>query len=376
MTRTKNILRVGVIMAGGSGERFWPLSRWNRPKQLLALTHPHISMLSQSRALLGGIIRQEHIYIITGRHLVTPICGEETSFPPDHILAEPSKRNTAGALAYAAAWLMARYADHQPDAITMAVTTADHRIGEPDCFSHMVDTALNAAEREDALVTCGIRPTRPETGFGYIEVVDDTPIMTGTGGTPPVYKVRAFHEKPDAVLAARFLAGGRHYWNSGMFFWKLSTFLEELKRAQPTLAEAVVAMTKALKKDDAAEVDCIFDAIESISIDYALMEKSENVLVVRGDFPWADVGSWNAVSFAAECDAAGNHTVGTPVLIDCAECVVYNETGGDKMAVGVVGMSDTIVVVTADAVLVMPKSRAQDVRAVVEELKRRGAPQL
>lgn len=376
MTPTRKTLRIGVIMAGGSGERFWPLSRRNHPKQLLTLTHPDRSMLSLSVGLLEAVVGREQVHIITGKHLVAPIREAEPSFPAENILAEPCKRNTAGALAYTAAWLMARHADRNPDTITLAVTTADHRIGEPERFRLMVNTAMEAAEQQNALVTCGITPTRPETGFGYVEASREEPVAVGPEGAPPVYKVRAFHEKPDAERAAQFLEGGRHYWNSGMFFWKLSVFLQELRRANQPLADAVDAMTEALKRKDPTGVEQIFEGIEGISIDYALMEKSHNVLMVRGDFPWADVGAWNALASVGEGDTAGNHTVGDPVLVECANCVVYNAAGKDKMAVGVVGMEDAIVVATDDAVLVMPQSRAQDVRAVVEELKRRNAKQL
>ncbi len=376
MTPTTNMLRVGVVMAGGSGERFWPLSRRTRPKQLLALTHPDRSMLSLAVGLIGDVVGLEHVFIITGKHLVAPIREAEPSFPPDNILAEPCKRNTAGALAYTAAWLMARYPERDLNTITMAVTTADHFIGDHERFRLMINAAMAAAEQGNALVTCGIPPTRPETGFGYVEAnLDEVVTVAGDAG-PLVYRVRAFHEKPDVDRALQFLAGGRHYWNSGMFFWKLSVFLEELRLAHPALAKAVSDMAVALKTGDTAAAETVFNSIESISIDYALMEKSANVLMVRGDFPWADIGAWNALAAFGEGDASGNYVVGAPILEDCAGCSVYNAPGAGKMAVGVVGMKDTVVVVTEDAVLVLPQSRAQDVRAVVEEIKRRNAKQL
>lgn len=369
-------LRVGVIMAGGAGERFWPLSRWNRPKQLLSLVHPDKSMLAESIDLIGGVVGHENVFVITGKHLVAPIHAAEPGFLENHLLAEPCKRNTAGALAYGAACLLARYPEYGPDRISMAVVTADHRIGDVERYRTMVETALNAAETHNALVTCGIRPTRPDTGFGYIESENDTPVMAGTGNIPPVFRAKAFHEKPDAERAAQFLAGGAHYWNSGMFFWKISVFLDELAKVCPDLREAVDAMTRALVAGDHQETAKIFESLESISIDYALMEKSDNVLVVKADFAWDDVGTWNAAASPEYCDAAGNYVVGAPILVDCEDCVVYNEAGEKEMAVGVIGMSDVVVVATRDAVLVMPRDRAQDVRTIVEELKRRKAPQV
>lgn len=376
MKQQSRRIRIGVVMAGGAGERFWPVSRRAKPKQLLTLTHPDQSMLAEAVERLSAVVGDNSVYIITGGHLVSAIRAAMPDFPFEHVLAEPSKRNTAGALTYTAAWLLARHGDRDPADITLAVTTADHLIGDTPRFAATISTAMEAAEREDALVTCGIAPTHPETGFGYIEADDGCPVMTGACDGPPVYRARAFHEKPDAARAARFLASGRHFWNSGMFFWKLSVFLGELHQVRPDMAEAVYAMARALAAGNQAEVARLFETVESTSIDYALMEKSGNVRVVKADFPWADIGSWNALSDSDHCDGAGNFISGDAIALDCNNCVVYNEPGADRMAVGVVGMTDTIVVVTEDAVLVLPRDRAQDVRAVVEELKRRNARQL
>lgn len=375
MTQQSKSVRVAVIMAGGAGERFWPLSRQDRPKQLLALNRPGKSMLSEAVERCAALVGVEHVYIITGKHLVDPICEAEPLFPPENVLAEPDKRNTAGALAYTASWLLARYPEAGPGGISMAVTTADHRIGDEMLLLAAMKTAMKAAEQMDALVTCGVRPARPETGFGYIERANEAPVLEGEGGAS-VYRAAAFHEKPDAKHASQFLVSGRHLWNSGMFFWKISSFLAELRKVQPGLAETVGAMAQAISVNNMEEADRLFGTIPSISIDYALMEKSGNVLVVQGDFPWADVGAWNAVAAPGDGDAAGNYAVGNPVLIDCRNCTVYNEPGEDQMAVAVVGMSDAIVVAAKDALLVLPRERAQDVRAVVEELKRRRAAQL
>ncbi len=373
MTEARKQLRVGLVMAGGTGERFWPLSRRNRPKQLLHLTRPDKSMLAEAVERLVDLVGEEQTHVITGGALVEAIRAAGGVLSRVQVLGEPCKRNTAGAMLYAAAWLLARHAERDPSSITMAVTTADHRIGDEARFAKALEIALSAAEAKDALVVCGLAPTRPETGFGYIETDGGASVMTGTGGAPAVFRALTFHEKPDAARAAQFLAGGRHLWNSGMFFWKLSVFLEELRLAQPAMEEAIWAMASALRADDEAEVARLFTGLDSISIDYALMERSQRVLVVKADFPWADVGAWNAVDDPDGRDANGNHVVGDPVMVDCADCVVYNACG-EAAAVGVVGMSNTVVVVTDDAVLVLPRDRAQDVRAVVEELKRRKSP--
>jgi mannose-1-phosphate guanylyltransferase len=271
---------------------------------------------------------------------------------------------------------MARHQDRSPDEITLAITTADHRIGDAPRFAETVVLALEAAERHDSLVTCGIRPAYPETGFGYIETDDDSPILLEKDEGLNVCRARAFHEKPTLERAKEFFASGRHLWNSGMFFWKLSVFLQELQKARPVMATLVQDLTKALLAGNQALAADIFEQMENISIDFALMEKSDRVLVVSGSFPWADVGSWNAIATPDKTDDHGNYVVGNPIVVECNNCVVYNDAASPKMAVGVAGMTNTVVVVTEDAVLVLPKDRAQEVRAIVDELKRRNAEQL
>ncbi len=369
---TKDTIRVGVIMAGGSGERFWPLSRRVRPKQLLCLTSPGQTLLAEAVARLEPIVPPENVYIVTGRHLVNPIRDANTCLPRQNVIAEPCKRNTSGALAYAAAYMMAQY-DVSPEHITMAVTTADHEIRDAERFQQTVAATLDAIERDNVLATLGIVPTRPETGYGYIQIAGDSPSLTD--GNVPIYPVTAFHEKPNREKAEDFVASGRYFWNSGMFFWRLSTFLEELDAIRPALAEATRRMADAMRADDDVTVQELFEELEDISIDYALMEHARRVVMARAEFAWDDIGSWPALDRTMTRDAHGNVGVGDPVLIDCEECIIYNEPGGDHVAVGVIGCRDIIVVVTSDGVLVAPKDRAQDVRKVVGELKVRGAPQ-
>lgn len=362
--------RVSVIMAGGSGERFWPLSRHNRPKQLLCLTSAEKTMLEEAVDRIAPLIPREHVYVITAEHLVEPIRDEGVGIPPENVVAEPCKRNTAGCLIYAAAHLLAKYG-LEPAQMTMSVTTADHIIGEPDRFRACVETAMDTAERDDCLVTLGMTPTRPETGYGYIQI--GNPIDSPSD--VPVYRVAAFHEKPNREKAEEFIEQGNYFWNGGMFFWKLSTFLEELHRARPEFAEVAHAITEALRAKDDGAAAAAFESLESISIDYALMEKASRVAMVRADFPWDDVGAWPSLERSHKADAAGNVALGNPVLYDCENCIVYNETG-DEMAVSVVGAQDLVVIVTRDAVLVIPKDRAQDVRHAVDALRKRDARQV
>ncbi|HEO70421.1 MAG TPA: mannose-1-phosphate guanylyltransferase, partial [Candidatus Hydrogenedentes bacterium] len=320
-------MRCGVIMAGGAGERFWPLSRKNRPKQLLPLTDPEKSMLACAVELLAPVVPPERTYIVTGRHLVEPIREARLGLPPDNILGEPCKRNTSGALIYATSYLMAKYADVPPESLSIAVTTADHRIGRPDVFAQTVSTALTAAEQKQALGVCGIVPAFAHTGLGYIEVEEDGAVE-GLDVSIPVQKVRRFHEKPEREVAEQYVASGRHFWNSGMFFWTADAFVDELEAARSETAETMRAIRVALRRDEPYVADQIFAQLEDISIDYALMEHARNVLMVPGTFPWADVGSWPALCVEEHVDAQGNVCVGDPIVQDASNCVVYNDVGG------------------------------------------------
>lgn len=368
--------RVGVVMAGGSGERFWPLSRRRRPKQLLRLTSQTQTMLAEAVSRVAPVIPPEDVYIVTGKHLVEPIREARVGLPDENVIAEPVKRNTAGCLVYAAAYLVAKYGEDRP--LSMAVLTADHVIRDNEAFCAAVEAALRAAEQEDALTTIGVVPTRPETGYGYVQIPEDNAPLPSFAEGVPVYRVVGFHEKPDPERAKAYFTSGRYLWNIGMFFWTIPAFMAELEAARPGHARAVRAMTAAMRAGDAAEVDRVFEALEDISIDYALMERARNVAVARAEFHWDDVGAWNALDRTLPCDDKRNIALGDPVLVDCEDCIVYNETAGDPhdRAVAVVGARDLVVVATPDAVLVMPKDRAQDVRRAVAELKERNAAQL
>jgi mannose-1-phosphate guanylyltransferase len=369
---TTGTVRFGVILAGGAGERFWPLSRKDRPKQLLCLTDPDHSMLAEAVERVSGVIPRERILVITGAHLVAPIRAAGVGLAPENIVAEPAKRNTAGALVYVTAHILARYPELPPERISIATVTADHRIGDTPLFQRTLDAALTAAETQGALAICGIVPAHPETGFGYIQASLAAPVCTAGG--MDIFAVQAFHEKPDRARAEAFIAQGDCFWNSGMFFWRVDTFLSELSTTRPAMAAAVHTMVDALRHGDSTRATAVFEGLEDISIDYALLEQAGRVLMVRGTFPWGDVGLWPALAEFHPHDAAGNTVLGDAVLVGAKNCVVYNNAPG-KLAVGIVGVEDLVVVVTDDAVLVVPKDRSGDVREVVAELKRRNAPQ-
>lgn len=365
--------RFAVILAGGAGERFWPLSRQHRPKQLLHLTDPDRSMLAEAVERLTPVVPRERIYVITSLALVPVIRGAAVGVPDRNVVGEPGKRNTSGALLYIAAHILASHPDLSSIDISLAVVTADHKIGEPAVFVSAVDAALRAAETEPALVICGIPPDFPETGFGYIQTGEASP---RSDDTHQFFAVKAFHEKPDREKAEDFIAQGGYYWNSGMFFWRLSTFYAEFEKARPDLAHTGHAITEALRREDDEEAVRLFGLLENISIDYALMEQATHVVMLRATFPWRDVGLWSHLEHVHHPDAEGNSIVGEAVVVDSTGCMVYNAAPGTSIAVGVAGMRDVIVAVTEDAVLVIPKERAQEVRHIVAELKKRHATQL
>jgi mannose-1-phosphate guanylyltransferase len=367
--------RVGVIMAGGSGERFWPLSRRDRPKQLLKLVHEDRTLLEDAVQQLLPLIPPERLFIATGEHLREPILKAGLPVPPENVLAEPCKRNTAGCLAFVTAHLLHRFGDEAQN-LSLAVTAADLPNWNPERYRACVVAALQAVEAQPVLAVFGIQPTRPETGYGYVEIAEDAPLWGGSTPDLPVFRVERFREKPSREEAGQYLATGRFFWNSGMFFWRVSTFLSELERAQPQLARAVLAMATALQGDDAPAVRDTFEALPDLSIDYALMEHASEVVVVRADFPWDDISSWESLARQRPKDEDGNVTLGDPVLLDTSNCLIVNEPGAERMAVGILGASDLTVVVTEDAVLIAPNARVQDVRKLVARLREEGRRQV
>jgi len=370
----EHVTRFGIILAGGAGERFWPLSRAKRPKQLLNLTDPNRCMLQEAVDRLAPIVPREQIYVITGHNLVDAIREAKVGLPDANVVAEPARRNTAGALCYITAHILATHPTLTREQVSLAVLTADHRIGDEPRFQATIRAAMSAAETQDALAVCGIEPRSPETGFGYIEADASQQATDGEGVA--VSPVKAFHEKPGRARAEAFIATGSHFWNSGMFFWTASTFLSELRAARPEMASVVEALVERVAAGDDAGATTAFESLENISIDYALMEKASRVLMVAGTFPWGDVGLWPALADVYPQDADSNACVGDPILVNAEGCVVYNAPGNDRMAVGVAGIKDAVVVVTQDAVLVVHKDHASDVREIVAALKERGASQL
>jgi mannose-1-phosphate guanylyltransferase/mannose-6-phosphate isomerase len=352
-----------VIMAGGSGTRFWPLSREKMPKQLLKIgSDDTLIQLTVDRVL--PLVKREHVFIVTNQGLAVDIGTQLTSrfggsWDRNFIL-EPEAKNTAPALALSALHLNRI----DPDGI-MIVLSADHAIRNVEAFRTCIATAARAAA-QDYLVTLGIKPNRPETGYGYIKAGQPCK----EAGVDGVCRVERFVEKPDLATAQGYLASGQYYWNSGMFVWKVRTFLKEIERHMPSLHEGLEQVRKSIGSGTETEaVRGMFAQLQSVSVDYGIMEKTDRAAVVPADIGWSDVGSWTALEEVTDKDASGNIIAGNVIDIDSTDSVVY----ADKRLVATIGLKDTIVVDTPDATLVCSRDRAQDVKKVVDELKKRKA---
>lgn len=343
-----------VILAGGSGSRLWPLSRKHLPKQFLALDG-EFSLLKTTINRLMPTIGEKNVLIVTQEALAK---GEAYhALLPYQSLFEPIGRNTAPAIAIAAAYLMAEGKDP-----VMVVLPADHVIKDEASFREHLDTAIKAAQ-SGKLVTFGIQPTRPDTGFGYIKAhqVDDT----------QVHEVERFTEKPDLATAQAFLKEGGYYWNSGMFVWRASVILAEIQRYLPAvyqIVQAILAETRAGKAFQNS-LEKNFAAMPSISIDYGVLEKSDKVSLIPCDIGWNDVGSWQAVHEISNKDENGNALQGNVIAVDCKNSLIRAE----KRLVAVIGMEDLCVIETADAVLISKSDQTQRVREVVDALQEKGA---
>ena len=353
--------RILVVMAGGSGERFWPMSTPARPKQLLKLTHDEKSMLEEAVERVTPAAWEETVWISTSQSLGAQI-AEAGTVPADRVIAEPGRRNTLGALAWVAANLIARGFE---DA-TVGVVTADHRIGDAAAFAQAVTTALDVAETDGGLVTIGIVPDRPETGYGYIQIdAGAPPIERPTGRA---FRSSGFREKPDLATAEAYVASGDYLWNGGMFFYTVETFMAEFDRISPEVAHAIRDMAEAIAANDHDEAARRFFDLPNLSIDYALAEHVRRLFVVPAEFPWDDVGSWDAMQRSFDGDESGNVLRGNSIVIDSRNCIVVNE--GMPMTIGIVGLEGIVVVATKDGILVCPKDQAQRVKEIVTSMKR------
>ncbi len=346
-----------VVMAGGSGTRFWPASRQARPKQLLALTSRR-SLLQQTIDRMAPLTPPERVLVVTGANHAAAVAGQLPQVPTAQVIAEPMARNTAAAAGLAAAWVAKR----DLEAVCL-VLPADHLITDEALFLDTLRRAADAARKEDCLVTLGLTPRYPATGFGYIEAGDML-----SSGTPPVFSVKAFHEKPDLATAQAYLDSGRYMWNSGMFAWRAEVLLSEIKRFIPKLAEGLKELTPDLGTERQAEALArVYPQLPKVSVDNGVLEKSSSIRVVKADFGWSDVGSWDAMAELWPADGAGNACQESRVLaIDAKNNLV---SAGDRL-IALLGVDGLVAVVTDDVLLILPRERCQDVRQVIDELKK------
>ena len=349
-----------VILSGGAGTRLWPLSRELYPKQLLALTGER-TMIQQTALRLEGLAAAGPVVVCNEAHrFLVAEQLRQLGIGPQAIVLEPTGRNTAPAIALAAHAALKAAGPKSPSDPLLLVLPADHVIRDVPAFHKAVHAALEAAQ-QGRLVTFGIVPSSPETGYGYIH---------RGPASGAVYRIARFVEKPSAAVARDFLASGEYYWNSGMFLFGARRYLEELERLAPEIASACATAFTAAKADlDFTRIDKqLFEACPSDSIDYAVMEKTSDAVVVPLAAGWSDVGSWAALHEASEPDAHGNVSRGDVICEDSEGCYLYSES----RLVSAVGLKDHVVVETKDAVLVAPRNRVQDVKKLVFRLKEQG----
>jgi len=344
-----------LILAGGSGERFWPLSRRNRPKQLLRLISER-TLLEETIARLDGFVPSERILILTNVEQEKAVRDLLKSFPKQNIIAEPAKRDTAAAVALGAGWVAAR--DH---GATMLVLPADHVIADRAAFQETMKTAAAAAEETGALVTIGIKPTWACPGFGYIE--QGEPVRLRGDDKIAVHRVVRFREKPNTDLAESFLRKGNFRWNAGMFVWSVATILREFNRHAPELADFISQVRTPKDLDKILQER--FPKLPRISFDYAIMEKADRVLVVEASFDWDDVGSWQAVARYFKNDEHGNAANTALIALDSSDNVIFND---GETTVALLGVHNLIVVRTADAILICHRHQAEKIKNLVGKL--------
>ena len=346
--------KVAVVMAGGKGTRFWPRSRSSKPKQFLAIAGEE-TLLHQTVRRLDGHFEPRHVFIVTTAELAEATRAMLPELPPENILVEPEGRNTAPCLALSLVEIERRV----PDGV-MVVLSADHWIGDPEVFMEDVETAVKHAVETHDLVVFGIRPTYPETGYGYIE----------SEGSGAVRKVLAFREKPPLEVALQYLETGRHYWNAGMFVWTLADLREGLLQHCPEVLTPLDEWRK--HGGEAAALEAAYGQLPQVAIDVALMEKARNVALVPTRFRWSDVGSWPAAIDFHQADDEGNVVQGEVILVDVQNSAFF---GGSRL-IAASGVKDLIVVDEPDALLICHRGKAQSVKQIVDRLKQEGREDL
>lgn len=351
--------RFAVILAGGRGERFWPLSRSARPKQLLSLVGDR-PLIAQAVERLEGVVSPDNVFVLTNAYLVEATRAAVPQLNPAQIIGEPVGRDTAPAVALATALVKAR----APNAV-FAILTADHVIGDLPVFARTLRAAMGLAAERDLLVTIGIRPTEPSTAFGYIELAEP---LVEAGGVE-FFRAARFVEKPDRARAESYLTAGNFVWNSGMFVWRVDVIERALRTYLPELGACIDEWASAAASSDFTErIRSTFSQAPKISIDYGVMEKANNIAVARGLFAWDDVGSWTALRRHFPVDDRENVFIGDVCAHHSARNIVYSK----GRLTALVGIDDAVVVQTEDVTLVCRRDRAEEVKALLARLRETG----
>lgn len=342
-----------IIMAGGIGARFWPRSKKKSPKQLLNIIGQK-TMIQETFLRLNGLVPRKNILIVTNEIQKQGIMDQLPDVPLENIIVEPFGRNTAACIGLASVIIKKR----SPNAVTF-VMPADHIIHDNEKFLETLKTASTFSFENKALVTIGIQPTKPETGYGYIQIDEES-------AKNNVYKVLTFAEKPNYSTAVNFINSGDFFWNSGMFIWKIDSILDEIKQYMPDLHEGLLHISSNLDNPDFQNIlSQVYGQLKSVSIDYGIMEKSDKVYLVKGFFSWSDVGSWEAVYDLSEKDQDGNVKVGTIYTDMALDSYIYSP----EKFTAVIGLDNVIVINTNNALLICKRDKAQDVKNVIDYLK-------
>ncbi len=347
-----------VIMAGGVGSRFWPLSTPERPKQFIDVLGIGKTLIQMTYERLLNIVPQENIYILTNEKYVTLVSDQLPNLNLNQILTEPQRKNTAPCIAYAAAKINAI-----DENATMIVCPSDHLILKEDVFKSIIEKAIETARLNDKIVTLGIKPTRPDTGYGYIEFSKQKINQAGE-----VTKVLQFREKPNLETAELFVKSGNFYWNSGIFVWKSATVLEALKKYQNDLFELFCADTSSYNTPNEQKfVNVAFEKCQDISIDYAIMEKADNVDVILANFDWSDLGTWKSLNEHLEKDIYNNSIIGNNVhLFNVKNCLV--NVPQDKLVL-IDGLSDHIIVESDNVLMILKNSNEQELKNYLKSIE-------
>ncbi len=355
-------LLTAVIMAGGRGERFWPKSRTDCPKQFLSLTDDGETLLQKTMKRVGGLVPQERVYVVTNAEYMPLVREQLPALPAENLLAEPEARNTAPCIALAAAVIAKRWGD-----AVMLTLPADHLIRHEALCTDALGRAASAAAESDAMLTVGITPVYPETGYGYIA------FSRAEGMPPGIYRVDSFKEKPDAETAREYVESGSYLWNSGMFVWRASVYLEALRQYLPRAYEIACRLRDAC---DTPEFDAVlheeFPKMPKISVDFGILEKSQQLYTIPGSFGWDDVGSWPSLRRVAKTDTNGNYRSGDILTIGTKNCVI----AGGKKLIAAVGLEHTVIVDTDDVLLVCDADAAQNIKKVTDILNEQGRGEL